>query len=185
MAERKLTEGVGGWNKSMMFPKNRYTARCLEEDFGINNNGNPMITRKWELICPEPVEIGERKIDVDGLKITQYVITKVKNEAGDGWDTDKSDKAFGRFADELQKLGFDGETINDENPPCFAKGKVVDLIAYGKKVKSFQSPTAEQRAQGKKIGDPIKDASGKDVEEYQLQIDQILGLSTVESNRPY
>lgn len=185
MAIRKLSDGIGGWNKKMMFPKNRYTARCLEEDFGINSNGNPMITRKWELVCPEPVDIGERKIDVDGLKITQYRVIKVKSEDGKTWDQDKSDKAFGSFSEELQVVGFDGADIDDENPPLFMKDKVVDLIAYGKKVKSFQSPSAEERAQGKKVGAPIKDADDKDVEEYQLQIDQILGLSTVDTGWPY
>lgn len=183
--DRKLNEGIGSWNKKLMFPKNRYQAKCLEEEMKISNGGSVMTVRTWELICPEPIEIGERKVDVDGLKITQYCITKVKSEDGNGWDQEKSDKAFGKFADELQLMGFDGESINDENPPCFAVGKVVDMIVYGKKVKSFQSPTAEERAAGKKIGAPIKDAAGRDVEEYSLQIDQILGLSSTETNRPY
>ena len=183
MANRKLNEGVGSWNKSMAFPKNRYTLRCIEEDMKIANSGSVMCQRKWEICQGEPVVIGEKSIDIDGLTLTQYATTKVKGE--EGWDAEKSDKAFSRFAEDLQKCGFEGDEIDDENPPCFMKGKVVDAIVYGKEVISYQSPNAEQKAKGQKIGDPIKDANGKDIRETQLQIDQILGLSTTEINRPY
>ena len=186
MSIRKLNEGVSGWNSRMAFPKNRYTLRCIEEDFAPSKAGNPMLVRKWELCQSEPVEIGDKKVDVDGLAITQWVVTKVKSEDGDGWDTAKSDKAYGRFADELRLVGYpeDGE-IDDENPPCFMKGKVVDAIVYGKEQVSYQSPSSEERAKGLRVGQPIKDASGKDVKVVQLNIDNILGLSTTEVNRPY
>jgi hypothetical protein len=186
MAIRKMTDGISGWNSRMMFPKNRYTLRCIEEDFAPSKGGNPMLVRKWEICQSEPVDIGDKKVDIDGLTITQYVVTKVKNEDGDGWDASKSDKAFGRFADDLRLCGFpeDGE-IDDENPPKFMLGKVVDAIVYGKENISYQSPTAEERAQGKKVGAAIKTADGKDVKVVQLNIDQILGLSTTEVNHPY
>lgn len=187
MSIRKLSEGgVSGWNSKMPFNKDRYTLKCIEEDFAPSkSSGNPMLTRTWEIYCPSPVMIGDREVDIDGLKVTQLCITKVGDGQG-GWDQEKSDKAFSRFRDELVTLGFDpnGE-IDDENPPCFALGKTVDAIVYGKKDVARKSPTAEQIKKGIRQGDPIKDAAGKDVVVYQLAIDQILGLSTTEVNRPF
>ncbi len=189
MALRNLNDPsvVSGWNSKLPFPTDRYVLRCIEEEFNTSrNSGNPMLTRTWEICHTEPVQIGERKVDIDGLKITQYVITKNKSEDGDGWDGEKSDKSFGRFRDELILLGFDAEgQIDDENPPCFAKGKVVDAVVKGKKQTACKSPTPEQIRKGQKQGDPIKDDAGKDVVTYVLTLESILGLSTVEVNRPY
>jgi hypothetical protein len=187
MSLRKINDGVGSWNNRMMFPKNRYTLRCIEEDFSPSKaTGNPMLIRKWEICQNEPVLIGDKKVDIDGLTIQQYVVTKVKTEDGDDWDADRSDKAFGRFAEDLRICGFPEDSdIDDENPPCFMKGKVVDAIVYGKENPSYQSPTADEIKAGKRVGQPILDAAGKPVKNYQLNIDSILGLSTVVVNRPY
>jgi|ERR1041385_4087862 hypothetical protein len=181
MAIRKLTDGVRGWNSKMPFPKDRYTLRCIEESFSPSkSSGNPMITREWEICAPELVVIGDKEVDIDGLKVQQYVvIDNIK-------DAEKGNKAFGRFSDELTVLGFDDEEgIDTEKPPLVAKGKVVDAIVYGKEDVSRKTPTKEQLKKGIKQGDPIKGPDGKDIKTYQLTIESILGLSTVEVNRPY
>lgn len=185
MAIRKMNEGVSGWNNKTPFPKDRYTICCIEEDFAPSkSSGNPMLTRTWEIINPELVQIGDRQVNVAGAKIIQYRTTKVKStkdeiEEGMGpWNEQSSDKAFGGFRDELLTLGFDSEgEIDDENPPVFAKGKTVDAIVYAKEDKARKSPTAEQ-IRKRQQGDPILDADGNEVVTYQLQLDTILGLAS-------
>lgn len=176
MAIRKVTEGVSQWNSKIPFPKDRYVIHCLDEVFGISkSSGNPMLTREFEIVAPETVQVGEKTISLAGAKITQYRPTKVK--AAEGWDIAKSDKKFGELRDELLNCGFTGEDIDDENPPIFMKGKTFEAIVYAKEERSRKAQTPEQRAKGEP-GDAIKDASGKEVVTYQLQIEVILGQST-------
>lgn len=187
MAIRKMTEGgLSTWNSKLPFPKDRYTLRCIEEEFAPSkSSGNPMLSRVWEICCPTPVLIGDREVDIDGCKINQFRVVKVKGKDGE-WDQEGSDKAFTGFRDELLSLGFDPNgDVDDENPPCFALGKVVEAIVYGKKDTARKSPTPEQIKKGIRQGDPIKDANGKEIVVYQLAIDTILGLSTVEVGRPF
>lgn len=176
---------VGSWKKSMPFPKNRYTMRCIEEDNQTSSNGNSMLVRTWEIYQPSPVTSvdGTKQLDIDGLKITQYLTYRVFD--GDEVNKESTSKAINALRDDLALLGFEGDEFDDENPPQIAKGKVVDAIIYGKKNQSFMEPSPEQRAKGQRVGEPIKDANGKDVVVYQLQIETILGLSTTEiANRP-
>ena len=186
MAVRNINEGISSWNNKKPFPRDRYAITCIEETFGLSKSSdNPMITRVWEISSPETVQQGDKKMNVAGLKINQYVTTKVKDPKTGGWDAEASDKNFGRFRDELVLMGFTEEAIDDEAPPLFAKGKTVDAIVYAKADKARKSPTPEQLAKGQKQGDPIKDQDGKEVVTYQLAIDSILGLSTTQVGANY
>jgi hypothetical protein len=186
MAIRKTSEGISQWNNKLPFPKDRYTIRCIEESFGLSKSSdNPMISRTWEVLTPELVTIGDKQVNVAGAKIQQYVVCKVKDPETGGWDAKKSDVKFGQLRDDLTALGYEGEEIDDENPPMIGMGKVVDAILYGKVNQSFREPTPEEKAQGKRVGQPIKDGAGNDVKTYQINIDTILGLATAEANRPY
>lgn len=186
MAIRKVSEGVVAWNNKMPFPKDRYTVKCQEEKLEVSKAGNPMLVREFEIVAPDVVPSGDRMVSVAGKTITQWRVCKVHVEGNDKeWDQEKSDKSFGTVSEELRVCGFTGEEIDDENPPLFLKGKTFDAILYAKEETARKSPTAEQLKKGQKQGDPIKDANGKEVHTYQLQIETILGPSTVEANTPY
>lgn len=176
MAVRNVSEGVSNWTNKMFFPTKRYSICCIEEEATKSEKGHPMLVRTFEIVAPETIDVGGKPVNLVGTKVTQYRVTKVADGEG-GWDMAKSDKAFGSFRDELVNAGYDESEIDDENPPCFFKGKTFDAILYGKKTQAFESPTDAERAEGKRIGAAIKDADGKDVINYQIQIDQILGLS--------
>ena len=188
MAIRKVSEGISQWNSKMEFPKDRYIIHCVEEEFGISKgSGNPMVTRTWEIIGNdngETIQVGDRVIGIAGAKITQYRPTRVYTEDKEGWDPQKSDKAFGSFRDELIVCGFEDAEIDDENPPLFMKGKTVEAVVYGKKDTSRKPQTPEQKKHNQP-GDPIKDADGKEIATYQLQIEMILGLSTTKIDAQY
>ena len=166
-----MTDGVSGWNNSTPFPQNSYTIRCIEETFGPSkSSGNPMITRKWEIVSPETVQIGDRQVSVAGQEITEYITCKVKNEDGDGWNVAKSDKAFGRLRDDLLLLGADASSdIDDENPPTIARGLEVIAYVYAKEQARLAAPTPEQLAKGQKQGSPVM-VDGKEVKRYDLAI---------------
>jgi len=170
MSVRKATEGVSQWNNKIMFPKDRYTLQVIEEKCEPSSGGNPMITRTLQVIAPETAQVGDVTINVSGTKVTQFLVCKVSDGSG-GWDAEKSDKAFGRLRDDLLLFDPSLEQIDDENPPLIAKGKFVDAVIYGREQKSYKNPTPEQIAKGQKIGDPIKDANGKDIVIYQPQIE--------------
>jgi hypothetical protein len=186
MAVRKMTEGASSWNNKMPFPKDRYQIRCIEEEFGLSSGDNPMITRTFEILSPETVPVGDRTISVGGRKVIQYRITKVRNSKEDvskgepEWNEEKSDKSFGQLRDELNLVGYDKEEIDDENPPLIFKDKIFDAILYGKEDTARKAP-----AKGQRVGEAIKDANGKEIKSFQIQIESILGLSTVGTNKPF
>lgn len=187
MAQVKMVDpsSVSVWKKSMPFPKNRYTLRCIEEESQTSSAGNLMLHRTWEIYSPSPVTSvdGTKQLDIDGLKLEQYLTFRIfeKGEV----NKDSTSKAINALRDDLATLGYEEDSFDDENPPLIAKGKVVDAIVYGKKNPSYMDATPEQRAKGQKVGDPIKGPDGKDVVVYQLQIETILGLSTTEVDRPF
>ena len=179
MATRKMTDGVSQWKNTMPFPKDNYILRCIEETFGISSGGNPMITRKFEIVAPSIVEIGELKVGVAGATIVQYRVTKNKDKETGEWDQKKSDDSFGNLRDEFLAIGADEDMeIDDENPPLLFKNKTIQAVVYGKKDVSRKPVTAEQIRKGIKQGDPIKDQDGNEIVSYQLQIEKIVGLAS-------
>jgi hypothetical protein len=171
MAIRNVNEGVSNWNNGMPFPQDNYELTCVEEDFGASKaSGNPMITRKWEIVKPETAVLGDKQVSIAGQQITEYIVCKNKNADGEGWDTKKSDESFGKLRDDLLLLGHDkSEGIDDENPPTIAKGKTVLAWVYAKEQPRLKAPTPEQLAKGQKQGDPVK-IDGKEVKRYELKL---------------
>jgi len=172
------------WNNRTFFPKDNYILRCISEKVAPNSNGNPMVTLEWEIVNQEPKRIGADLFEFDGIKVTSYSVLRVM----EGEDAeDKSNNCFRQYQERfLIPCGIDvSEGWDDENPPSL-KGKVVYAGCYGKEQPSYKTPTDEQKAQGKKVGDILKDPiTGKDVITYVPQIERIYGLFDGEVSRPY
>lgn len=177
MATKNINSGIGNWNMTIPFPKDAYVAHCVNEEFGFAGSGSAMITREWEIVAPETITVGDKTYNIAGTKVTQYLVSKVKAEGGQGWDDAKSSKAFSRLAEDLKTLGFEGTEVDDENPPLVAKGKTVDCIISAKEDTQRKAPTKEQLAKGIRQGDKIL-VNGKEVKVYQLNINQIVGLNS-------
>lgn len=185
MAVRNVNEGVGQWNSSFPFPQNRYTLVCVEEEVGPSKKGHPMITRTWEIHAPETIQIGEKILNIAGQKVTQYVLTKYAGDEPGTWDEKKSDNFFRRAADELIAMGWNpADPIDDENPPCFAKGKTMDAILGCDTRPMLQEPTPEQRAKNQP-GSPILDNNNKPVINYDIRLVKILGPSSTQVGVAY
>ena len=185
MAVRELNKVEGMLTMKDKLPRDRYVVRCTEEEFGESkSSGNSMITRTWEIVHPDSVQInGEAKI-IAGLEVKQYLPTIVFDKEGER-DDEKSDKALARIRDENSNLGLPCDVIDDENPALVAKGVIADAILSCEESKQFKSPTPEQTAKGQKYGDPIKDDAGKDVIVHRIKLDSILGRSSMEINKPF
>jgi len=181
---RKADAVVGALTMKDRLPRNRYTLRCVEEEFvQSKNSGNPMIHREWEIVLPEVVTVDGKEKEIGGLKVPQYH-TIIVMEDGTRND-EKSDKALDRFLTERRNLGLPADEVDDENPPLDVKGMLVDAILSAEEQVARQDPTPEERAQGKKIGQPIKDADGKDIKNYRIRLEQVLGKSSAEIGKGF
>lgn len=182
MAIRKVNQdSATAWNVKTFFPDDNYILRCIGEDHGVSSTGNPMTTLEWEIVnCPAK-QIGDSLVEFDGTKFKSYHVAKVIG------DEEKSYKAFKRFQDQFlipcQIDVTDG--WDDENPPSLL-GKVVHALVKGDMQTSCSAPTPEERAQGKKVGKPIKDPiTGKEVVIYSPKLSVIYGLYEGEVNRKF
>lgn len=184
MAIRKAAEMVGRLTSKDRLPRNRYAIRCVSEEFKPSSKGNPMIEREWEIVAPESVTISGKEVEIAGQTgIMQYCTILVQEDGKR--DDSKSDAALDRFLTERRNLGLPADEIDDENPPLDMEGKVVDAILSSDEYVSRLDPTPEQLAKGQKYGDPIKDAEGHEVKNYRIRLEQILGPSSVQVNRPF
>ena len=185
MAVRNLAAAPGTLTSKDKLPQRRYAVRCIEESFvESKSSGNPMIVREWEIVDPEAVSINGMSKIVAGQKVTQYLTVMVKNDDGSRND-EKSDKALARLRDENANLGLPSDSIDDENPQLCCKGIVADAICGSDEYSPREELTAEQRAAGKTLGDPIKYADGTEVKSYRPKLISILGLSSVKVNAAF
>lgn len=173
------------WTKKTPFPKDNFILRCTDEAFGQSSSGNPMITLDFEIISPETVDVGTALVNVSGVQIRKWYVTK--NFDGDTINIDKSAKSAEALKALYKAFGLDAENINPDNPVLGFKGKCVHALLYGKQEEQTKSPTSAQLAEGKRKGDVIIDPVTKlPMVQYSPQIDTIYGLAQVDaSNRPY
>lgn len=180
MALVKAIDLVGGLTSKIRLPRNRYTGRCIKDDFGNSKgSGNPMVTRVFEIALPETVLINGQQILIAGTEVIQYLPIIVLEEGVK--NKEKTDKAQAKFSAENVKLGLP-EDFDDENPLAEgnAVGKVVAMILSSEEYSPRLDLTPEEKAKGLKVGQPIKDENGKDIVSYRVKLEQVLGLSSAD-----
>jgi len=185
MATRNLQQAPGTLTSKDKLPQRRYAVRCIEEVFGQSSKGNGMITRTWEVVDPEAVNINGANKIVAGVQVKQYLNVIVLDQATGARDDEASDKALARLRDENANLGLPVDSIDDENPQLLCKGIVADAILGSEEYSPREELTAEARAQGKTLGEPIKYADGTPVVSYKPRLISILGLSSVKVNAAF
>lgn len=174
MAIKKATNTKTTWNNRIFFPKDNYILRIIEEEVKISESGNTMTVLEYEITHTPDKVIGDQTIEFNGVKFKTYNVTKNPN------DSVKSDACFARYQDSvLVPCGIDcSEGWDDENPPS-VKGKVVHALCYATEESQCLAPTPEERAAGKKIGQPIKDPlTDKEVKFFKPTVQTIYGLYT-------
>lgn len=182
MVQIKSSEGSSLWNFKKFFPKDAYAIRCLKQTNKPSSTGNPMSVLEWEIVDQAPKQVGDEMLEFDGVKFKTNHVTRVNGDAT------KSAK----MAEMYQKIYLipagviaDGDAWDDENPPSM-EGKVLYASLRGQEQPSFKSPTSEQTAAGKKVGDPMIDpVTNKPVVNYQIQIEQIFGIYDKPVKRPF
>jgi hypothetical protein len=158
-------------------PKKRYTLLCKKESFGISKNSKqPMVTREWEIVAPEKLEINGIMTTIAGTELTQYLpLGANANPAKSLTAEQATANAVERYLSENGKLGLDSETVNTDNPTLSAEGKVVEAICNSRAT----SPT---ESDGTPIYDPQTD---KPIVRYQPNLVEILGISKTQVNTAF
>lgn len=161
----KKSETLLSLNPSVMIPTDiNYTFRCVEEKVEkSNNSGSLMIVRELELISPEIIPFNGNNYGMSGMKQNQYITFKVSDGKG-GFDPVKTQLAMGRVWTDYEKLGFDGEDIDENNPVLIAKGRKLLFKLKNDEFIYSEPLTQDDIKAGKKYGQgaPIIDeATGK------------------------
>lgn len=178
MAVRETANLPGRLTSADKVPsRTRAVLRCLEEKFGDSSKGNKMITREWEVVVPEVIEINGSNKVLAGQKIKQYRVTITNKENGERDDT-KSDSALAQLRDELKALGLPYETIDDENPELLCTGMYADANLGSDEYEIRNPATPEEKALGKKYGTVKLGEDGKPEKGYRLKLEAILGKAT-------
>lgn len=176
MAIIDKSKTVAQLNNKIELPRDRYLCQCISEQFGPSQGGNPMITRKWQLVSPEQKEINGQNVVIAGTEFVQYLV--VKNMVGDEKNSaeEKTAKSQARLLEDYKRLGFGDLDIDDENPKLIAKGIFADCICGSEESQQRKQPTPEQKAQ-RKMGDPILDSNGKPIVTYRPVLLEVLGVA--------
>ncbi len=163
---------------STKVPPNFYeqvAARILSAKFGPSSNGNDMITLVSEILEPKEVVVDGMKYDIEGQQFRMYVMFEDK----DGNDV------VGNIVHVLHpKLGLPSQ-IDDENPDTKIYPGIVFDMMLGSKDKPVLVKDPENP---KKLVPKIDPDTKKPIllgVEWNPQLDNIIGLSKVTTNRPY
>lgn len=160
-------------------PRARYSLRGLKQTFGKSSSDNPMITWKTEIIAgPDGSEIIEhngKKIDIGGYPVTYFITFSEKNLAN--------------CRDFFVKMGREDianmEDFDPENPPDMSWLESVTFDAVLEAVPRIVRGRSMVKG---KLGDPLLDKDGKEIVngfEVKANLGDILGLSSLTTNRPY
>jgi hypothetical protein len=148
--------------------KDRYVARLTDKKFSTSSKGNPMVTLSFE-VCGIPLDDGttatslkrgDVTYEIAGLKVEPVYFTLVEGPALD------------RFAEFYRIItGQEFEGIDETNPDLgFLEGNVVlECMLEDVTVTERKVLTPEERATGKKEGDPILGSDRKPITKSKIR----------------
>lgn len=183
MAIRQTANLPGSLKSTDRIPPTAAVLRGIEETFGPSSSGNPMITRKYEVVIPETIQVNGIIKVLAGTKLTQYLPTM--NLVNGNRDDAKSDKALARLRDENKAVGFPHDVIDDENPELHLDAAIksgqpvyVDARLDSDEYDVTEPPTPEELAQGIRRGKTKVGEDGKPMKGYRPKLVAILGRAT-------
>lgn len=164
--------------------KSDYILRCIEETFAPNNNGNPMVTLKFEVVAPQSVTTivngKDEEVGITGVTIMSY-----NTLASTGTAKNTAEGATKFCQDNYRKVlvGFDrgSEEVDWNNPTLGFKGKTVYAHLQDKESPQYASPTKADLAAGKKIGAPlINPKTKRPLTTHYPEIVELFGLAEIQ-----
>jgi len=158
----------------------QYVIRCVSEEYGVSNSsGNNMITQEWEIVGKRDgegkvqavINIDGKQVDISGKTVKKYVVLTAK----------AAEQVFDHYEKlgypELREVGFDTENpFSDDRMRC--KGLLAEAMLSSEANEMRKELTPEDKAAGKKMGDPIIYNGVKQVY-YRPTLDRILGATTL------
>ena len=144
-------------------PKGLYRVRCIGTKCGKSQKGNLMTTLTLEIISPESVEIDGVPSVVAGQQGNMY-LTHVPNET---WGQAQVYPLCKKLGVELPEVddGMGGKTLEYDTDlhKEYFHGREFDTVLNSTEEVARYELTDEDRAQGKKMGDTIKDGEGNEI----------------------
>ena len=181
---------IVNWNAEIQFPSDScFKNRIIGAKFAPANSGNPMITLELEVVEPQTYTVGDKEVNIAGVKAKMYFITKVMD--GDEVNEEKTAQCRARVFVSAnpeqpslwEKLGLDGAAADPENPNMNdLLGKVVFTQMSSEPVEQRKTPTAEEIAKAKKAGTRPQGAvmkhpvTGKALVKYWPKIEEIFAV---------
>lgn len=147
-------------------PTGSYRVRVINTKLGKSNAGNPMTTLGCEIISPEVVEVDGEEKSVAGRPFNLYLV-HIPSLVG-AQRVSSQGQVF-EFMDRLnlKSMMKDGDTSNPkyvtEHHKEYFLGMMFDIILRAKTNIKRKKLTDEDKAAGKKSGDPILDGEGKEI----------------------
>ena len=159
-------------------PYDRYTILIITATVEASKKeSRPMIKWECEIVAKEPIQIGDIKIDPNGMKFELYHML----------DTDK---ALGQLLEVHSRLELPGEIDTDNPDTKQYEGLCFDMLLSSEKNIKRKPLTEEQRKNGETVGQPFLDAAGKELSlgfRIEAKTWDIIGKSAVQlqTGRPY
>jgi hypothetical protein len=171
------------WHRKLMFPKDMYTLRCIEETMKQSDKGTPMMVLQFEIASPEEQEVNGEMLEMVGTKTVVFrIIYKSIDKAG------KVNEEKTAKCQEMAQKVYDMFEIpyDKENPAGGFKGKLQYATVYGDKQEIRKSPSAEQLKMGVRQGDVIKHPkTGEPLLQYIPTIEEFFGLADEDPKKPF
>ncbi len=171
-------------SKDCVPSRTRVTGRCISEKFGDSKKGNKMITREWEVVQPEVINLNGVNKALAGSKLVEYCTLESYDESGNVSAT--SPGLLARFRDEqvaLQLPDVNGSIsaadyqIDPVAPLLNCNGVIADLNIGSEEFEYRNPATPEDLAAGRKFGSVKVGADGKPEKGYRLKLENVLGRS--------
>ena len=168
-------------NNTMRLDRVPCDFRCTKEEFGNSKaGGNPMFTRRWEVISPETIKLPgvDSPVLLAGTEVVQYLPLKNVKEP------EKTTAMLMRFKQEQIKLGLNADDIDDENPALECEGVVARGEITSEERTAMTRPTPEEVANGVKP-QPILNEDGTEKKVYYPKLRAIYGKSEANINKQF
>lgn len=179
------TTPVSKWNSKVMFPKDIYILRCLEESFGPSNrSGKPMWTLEFEIVAPETINVAGEEYQIVGQKTSKKYVT-VKSIDKEGIEDEGKSANLQKMAIAVYvAFGMTAPTEWD-NPLGGFKGKLVHALVSDRATEQRKTPTPEQVKRGQE-GDVLKHPiTGQPLVSHYPEIDEIYGLAEANPGKSF
>lgn len=169
-------------NSKVALPRDRYTLRCLKEEYSLAKNSNqPMVTRVFEFITESITMPDGTKLVLAGQELTKYY-PLASNGTAKNSPKDATAMCLDNYKQDTDRMGIktNWSQFDTNKPELKAKGIIVEAICGDEERMERKAP-----APGKREGDIIYGLDKKPIIKHQAKLMEVLGVSETKMNVAY